>query len=125
MFKPVIYVAVGSLLGGVGRFLLQQFVQKRFFSSFPYGTLCVNLLACFIIGIIYGLSNKGNILSPNARIFLATGICGGFSTYSSFMYENYSMLQDGEIFNTFLYVATSLFIGFAATSFGALSIKYI
>jgi CrcB protein len=125
MIRSVLYVAIGSLIGGVARFLMQQYVQKKFFSAFPYGTLSVNLLGCFIIGMVYGLSNKGDILSPQARIFLATGICGGFTTFSSFIYENYSMLQDGEILNTFTYTFASLLVGLVATFLGILLIKYI
>jgi CrcB protein len=125
MLKPVIYVAIGSAFGGVCRFLMQQYVQKRFFSTFPYGTLCVNLLGCFIIGVIYGLAAKGNILSQNARIFLATGICGGFTTYSSFMYENYTLVSGGEYWHTFLYIALSLLAGFALTALGIFCIKLI
>ena len=125
MLKPVIFVAIGSAAGGVCRFLMQQYVQRRIFSSFPYGTLCVNILGCFIIGIIYGLTARGNVLSDNGRIFLATGICGGFTTYSSFMGENYTMLQSGEVLHTFLYTALSLFIGFGATALGVICVKLI
>src|SRR5260370_21944193 len=97
MWKTIAYVAVGSGIGGVSRFLLQQFVQKRVDSVFPYGTLVVNLLGCLIIGIVVGLADKGNLISPQTRIFWATGICGGFTTFSSFINENHSMLQDGEL----------------------------
>ncbi|MBS1530598.1 MAG: fluoride efflux transporter CrcB [Bacteroidetes bacterium] len=123
MLKTIIYVAIGSALGGVARFLMQQFVQKRFESTFPYGTLSVNLLGCFVIGVVAGLADKGNILSPNARIFLAVGICGGFTTFSSFVNENYSMLRDGELLNTFVYIAASVVIGLLATGAGILLIK--
>ncbi|HEY8782530.1 MAG TPA: fluoride efflux transporter CrcB [Mucilaginibacter sp.] len=125
MWKTIVYVAVGSAIGGVGRFLLQQFIQKRVDSTFPYGTLFVNLLGCFIIGIVAGLADKGNILSPQGRIFLAAGICGGFTTFSSFINENHSMLQDGELLNTFTYIAVSVIVGLIATTLGILLIKNI
>jgi fluoride exporter len=123
MFRQVIYVAFGSMIGGVCRFLLQQFVQRRFLSSFPYGTLCVNLLGCFVIGIVYALANRGG-MADNTRIFLAAGICGGFTTYSSFMYENYAMLHHGQAANGFLYIGISLFAGYFATFLGVLSVKF-
>jgi CrcB protein len=123
MWKTIAYVAVGSGIGGVGRFLLQQYIQRRVGSAFPYGTLCVNLLGCFIIGIVVGLADKGNILSPQSRIFLAAGICGGFTTFSSFINENHSMLQDGELLNTFIYISASVIIGLIATTLGILLIK--
>ena len=92
MWKTITYVAIGSVIGGVSRFLLQQFIQRKVESVFPYGTLVVNLLGCFVIGIVVGLADKGNLLSPQTRIFWATGICGGFTTFSSFINENHSML---------------------------------
>ena len=125
MFKSIVYVAVGSAIGGVCRFLMQQSVQRLVSFSFPLGTLLVNLLGCFIIGLVYGLASKGNILSPSLRLFLAVGICGGFTTYSSFMFENYTLLQAGEMLNTFLYVAISLVIGFLATWLGIWCVKLI
>src|SRR5437868_2718215 len=103
MWKTITYVAVGSVIGGVSRFLLQQYIQRRVESTFPYGTLAVNLLGCFVIGIVVGLADRGNLMSPQARIFWATGICGGFTTFSSFINENHSMLLDGELLNTFVY----------------------
>ena len=84
MWKTLVYVAIGSVIGGVSRFLLQQFIQRRVDSVFPYGTLVVNLVGCFVIGIIIGLADKGNLMSPQARIFWATGICGGESPDRSY-----------------------------------------
>lgn len=123
MWKTITYVAVGSVIGGVGRFLLQQFVQRRIESTFPYGTLVVNLLGCFVIGVVVGLADKGNLMSPQTRIFWATGICGGFTTFSSFINENHSMLLDGELLNTFAYITISIVAGLTATALGLSLIK--
>lgn len=125
MWKTIIYVAIGSIIGGVGRFLLQQYVQRRVATTFPYGTLTVNIIGCFIIGIVFGLASRGNVLSVQMRIFLATGICGGFTTFSSFINENYSMLQDGELLHTFIYISVSIAAGLIATTLGALLIKLL
>jgi CrcB protein len=125
MWKTITYVAIGSVIGGVSRFLLQQYVQRRVESVFPYGTLCVNLLGCFVIGIVVGLADKGNLISPQARIFWATGICGGFTTFSSFINENHSMLQDGELINTFMYISVSVVAGLLLTALGILLIKHL
>jgi len=125
MWKTIVFVAIGSAIGGVGRYLMQQFIQKRVDSTFPYGTLYVNLLGCFIIGIVVGLADKGNILSPQSRIFLAAGFCGGFTTFSSFISENHSMLRDGELLNTFIYISVSVIVGLIATTLGILLIKYL
>ena len=123
MWKTITYVAVGSVIGGVSRFLLQQFIQRRVESTFPYGTLVVNLLGCFIIGIVVGLADRGNLMSPQTRIFWATGICGGFTTFSSFINENQSMLLDGELLNTFAYISISIVAGLTATALGLFLIK--
>ncbi|HZX58231.1 MAG TPA: fluoride efflux transporter CrcB [Mucilaginibacter sp.] len=123
MWKTIVYVAIGSAFGGVARYLMQQYIQKRVESTFPYGTLGVNLLGCFVIGIVVGLADKGNVLSPQGRIFLAVGICGGFTTFSSFVNENYSMLRGGELLNTFVYIAVSVIVGLVATALGILLIK--
>lgn len=125
MWKTIAYVAVGSVIGGVSRFLIQQYIQRRVESTFPYGTLVVNLLGCFVIGIVVGLADKGNLMSPQNRIFWATGICGGFTTFSSFINENHSMLRDGELLNTFVYLFASVALGLIATTLGVLLIKIL
>ena len=125
MLKSIFYVALGSAIGGVCRYLLQQAIQRRVLVNFPYGTMVVNILGCFVIGIVFGLAARGNVLSPMARLFLATGICGGFTTFSSFMLENYSLMNDGAIMNAFLYVALSLFVGYVATIAGIWVVKLV
>ena len=125
MYRSILLIAVGSCIGGVSRFLCQQFVQKHFPSSIPLGTLSVNIIGCFIIGIIYGLANKSNIISPELRIFIATGFCGGYTTFSSFAYENISLIQEGEFYYMGLYILLSLVVGFAAVYAGILFTKLI
>ena len=83
MTRSLILVGVGSCVGGIARYLSQLFIQKHYPSSFPFGTLSVNITGCFIIGIIYALADKGNLMSPATRLLLATGFCGGFTTFSS------------------------------------------
>jgi CrcB protein len=125
MTRSLILVGVGSCVGGVTRYLTQLLVQKYYPSSFPFGTLCVNIAGCFIIGLIYALADKGNLLSPAMRLLLATGFCGGFTTFSSFAYENISLMRDGEFFYTSLYILLSLVIGLLAVYLGILLIKLI
>ncbi|MGI8952824.1 MAG: fluoride efflux transporter CrcB [Chitinophagaceae bacterium] len=125
MVRSLLLIGIGSFIGGICRYLSQQFIQNNFPSSIPLGTLCVNIVGCFFIGIIYALSERGNILSPELRIFLATGFCGGFTTYSSFAYENVSMVLDGEFYYMALYVLISIVIGFGSVHAGILFIKLI
>jgi CrcB protein len=125
MTRGIILIGIGSCIGGIARYLTQLFVQKHFPSSIPYGTLSVNILGCFLIGIIYALAGKGNLLSPEMRLLLATGFCGGYTTFSSYAYENISLLQDGEFYYTGLYILLSNVIGFAAVYLGIIFIKII
>ena len=125
MYRNLLFIGIGSFIGGICRYLLQQFVQNNYPSSIPYGTLIVNIIGCFVIGIVYELSGRGNLLSPEMRLFLATGICGGFTTFSSFAYENVSMVLDGEFLYPLLYILMSVVIGFGAVHAGILIIKLI
>ena len=124
MYRYLIYVLVGSSIGGAARYLSQEFVQKNFPSFIPLSTLSVNIVGSFIIGIIYALAEKSKI-SAEVRILIATGFCGGFTTFSSFAFENVKLMQDGEFFNTALYVVLSLVIGFVAVYLGILFTKLI
>lgn len=124
MYRYLIYVLVGSSIGGAARYLTQEFVQKNYPSFIPLGTLSVNIIGSFIIGIIYALAEKSKI-SAEVRILIATGFCGGFTTFSSFAFENIKLIQDGELFNTALYLLLSIVIGFIAVYLGILFTKLI
>jgi CrcB protein len=92
---------------------------------FPFATLIVNVGGCFLIGVLFALSDRGNLLSPEWRIFLTTGFCGGFTTFSTFSYESLLLVQDGEYLYLAAYVAISVFVGLAATYLGILLIRSI
>lgn len=120
--KILLAIGFGSFLGGISRYLMTLFIQNKFLSTFPYGTLGVNIVGCFLIGIVYGLSARGNI-NVEWRIFLATGFMGGFTTFSSFSNDTVSLLRDGQYWQASSYVAASVFIGLLATFGGILLIK--
>ncbi len=117
IMKLILFVGVGSFLGGMIRYVLSQFIQARFLSTFPYGTLGVNILGCLVIGIVFALSERTS-LAPEWRLFLATGICGGFTTFSAFSSETFSMLRDGQVWYASTYVISSLVLGIVATFLG-------
>ena len=125
MARNLILVGVGGFLGSVSRYLVTVLLARQFTSSFPLGTLTVNVVGCFPIGILFALSEKGNLLTPEWRIFLTTGFCGGFTTFSTFSYESIRLLQDGEILYLSLNVALSVIVGFAATYLGMFFIKSV
>jgi fluoride exporter len=125
MTRSLLLVGLGSCIGGISRYLSQLLVQKHYPSSFPFGTLSVNITGCFFVGIIYALADRGNIMSPATRLLLATGFCGGFTTFSSFAFENISLLRDGEFLYTSMYILLSVVFGLVAVYLGILLIKSI
>ncbi len=123
MIKLILIIGTGGFFGTVSRFLITRFLQNHLASSFPYGTFAVNIIGCFLIGIIYGFSERSNFMNPELRMFLAVGFCGGFTTFSTFANENVALLKDGNIFYVALYVSLSVFIGILATFSGNLFTK--
>jgi CrcB protein len=123
MIKILLIIGSGSFIGGVARYLVSRFIQNNVFTSFPVGTIVVNVLGCFLIGLIFGLSERGNIMSAEWRMFLTIGFCGGFTTFSTFAYENVALLRDGNYFLFALYVGLSVFLGLLAIYLGNLIIK--
>jgi CrcB protein len=122
--KIILAIGIGSFIGGISRYLITLLIQNKFLSTFPYGTFAVNIIGCFLIGIVYALSETGNI-NVEWRIFLATGILGGFTTFSSFSNETVSMMRDGQYWHAFAYVAISVIAGLTATFAGISIFKII
>ncbi len=96
MLKLILIAGSGGFLGTVARYLSSRYIQALFLSSFPFGTFLVNTLGCLLIGIFYGISQKGGVLSSEWILFLTVGFCGGFTTFSAFAGENLAMLRDGK-----------------------------
>ena len=125
MIKTLLLVGTGGFLGSISRYVASRFIQNSIPSSFPYGTFFVNIAGCLLIGIIYGFSERSSLLTPEWRLFLAAGFCGGFTTFSTFANENLALLRDGEFFYFFLYTGLSVFLGITATFIGVLMTKII
>jgi CrcB protein len=112
----VLFVGIGGFLGAVSRFVL-SLAFGSFSLVIPYGTLLANVLGCFAIGVVLGLAVHTDTVSPGARLFLATGFCGGFTTMSSFVYELASLARAGDAAIAALY--------FAATLIGSIAFFYV
>lgn len=121
----ILLAGSGSFIGGVLRYLMQLMFSKFYSGSIPMGTLVVNIIGSFLIGVIFALSEKSDIISQETKIFLAVGICGGFTTFSSFSIENLFLLRDGQYFQMILYTLLSVFLGLSATFTGFQLIKII
>ncbi len=123
MFKIILIIGTGSFFGGISRYLTARFVQNAVISAYPFGTFVVNILGCFLIGVLFGISERGNNMSEEWRMFLTVGFCGGFTTFSAFANENMALLRDGNIFYFALYVGLSVFLGILATYSGNQIVK--
>lgn len=111
MLKAIIAVGLGSCTGGILRYLVSKLSDSVTDGRFPLGTLAVNLAGCLIIGILSALAEKGGIANANVRLFLTVGICGGFTTFSTFMNESFQMVRDERYAILLAYMAASIFGG--------------
>jgi CrcB protein len=116
MIKQLLLVFLGGGAGSALRFLISKNLNAL--SSIPLGTLLVNFFGSLLIGFILGLGMKQETISPNTTLLLATGFCGGFTTFSAFSFENQALLKAGDYFNFGIYTAGSIFLGIAAVLTG-------
>ena len=124
MLRTLLFIGMGSFIGGIARFLLARWVQGGTGSSFPFGTLAVNVLGSVAIGAIVETSElAAGALSREAVLFLKVGLCGGFTTFSTFVHENFSLFQNGNLLHFILYTTLSFGLGLAAACLGHLIVK--
>ena len=112
------YIAAGSALGGVSRYLVGGMVQRVLDTTFPAGTLVVNLTGSFLLGLFLRYALETPTLTPELRAFLTIGFCGGYTTFSTFSYETVALLEDGEWIRAGIYAALSLLLALVATILG-------
>ncbi len=115
--QAILIVGAGSFIGGILRYLISRWIQLKLLSTYPFGTFTVNIIGCFIIGLVMGLSERFNV-SSEWRLLLVTGFCGGFTTFSAFSIETLALLRDAQYLPAFLYIAGSVIIGLLAAFFG-------
>lgn len=125
MIRTLLLIGTGGFIGSILRFLASRFFQNNIQSTFPLGTFFVNISGCFLIGLIYGLSERSNLFSPGWKMFLTVGFCGGFTTFSTFANENLSLIRNGDFFHFIIYTGLSVFLGIMATFFGVLLTKIL
>lgn len=123
MLKTLLIAGTGGFIGTVLRYLVSRYFQEYTFSLFPWGTFTVNIAGSLLIGIFYGMSEKGDLLTPEWRIFLTVGICGGFTTFSSLSNDAFMLLDQKEWIKLSLYTALSFFLGLIAVYMGRILVK--
>lgn len=121
----IVAIAAGSAAGGVARFILSTVVQDRWSTSFPAGTLVVNVLGCIALGFISYLVLETGEFSPTTRALLTTGFCGGFTTFSTFAMETIRAAEEGALQRAMLYVGSSVIAGLAGIWIGAAAARQV
>lgn len=120
--KQLILVFIGGGFGSALRFLIGKWLNSSE-NGIPYGTFAANILGSLLIGIILGLAAKNDNLSESQTLLLATGFCGGFTTFSTFAYENHVFLKSGDFMSFAVYTIASFIIGFLAVFLGIYLVK--
>ena len=121
--RAILFVGIGGGLGSILRYMISAFVGKHIPIVFPMGTLLVNISGCFLIGVIYSIFARHNDFNSEWRLFLITGICGGYTTFSTFSYDGLVLLKQGSNLSFMLYVLGSVVIGLLATFAGVALFK--
>ena len=117
-------VFLGSGIGGCLRLLTSEIFGKYFGHAYPYGTFISNFLACLLLGLVLGLFESARMLDVRARWLLAVGICGGYSTFSTFSNETLQLFSAQKFVEAFVYVGASVIIGIASVFGGFMLVQY-
>jgi CrcB protein len=121
----LLIVFIGGGLGSGARYVVATWAANAFGPGFPRGTALVNLVGSFLISLVMGLSLGAGTISPNVRLFLTTGIMGGFTTYSSFNYETLHFVEEGALGYAAAYVGLTMLGCFVAGAMGLASARFI
>lgn len=122
--KHLLLVGFGGFIGSVSRYALSAWIGAAHPSNvFPWGTFCVNILGCFLIGLMYGLSERSSIFTLELRYLLITGLLGGFTTFSAFSIETLNLWQRGDWMLGSAYAVGSVALGVLATSGGLILLR--
>jgi CrcB protein len=121
--KNILLVFAGSAAGGSVRYITSLLIQSKNTTQFPLGTFLINLIGCFIIGTIYAIASRNASTGSDIKLLLATGFCGGFTTFSAFAFENLELFKSGQYLTALLYIILSVVLGILAVILGAYLIK--
>ena len=119
----IICVGCGGFLGAISRYIISIYTSKQFLFKIPLGTLIVNVLGGFLIGLIMKLTIKNNFISPQLKLFLTTGIMGGLTTFSTFSYETIVLIKEGNILLAILNILLNLILSLLGVVLGNIVIK--
>jgi CrcB protein len=118
LIKPFFFVGIGGLLGSMSRYALHLLISSRSLSVFPWGTFTVNISGCLLIGLLVGLESRHILVNDPLKWLLITGLCGGYTTFSTFGIEGMSLLHQQQYLPFLAYTIGSVAVGIAATILG-------
>lgn len=118
MLKTILLIGTGGFIGSVARYFVSRLNLTVDFFSIPIGTLIVNVAGSLVIGFLAGITDKSTLITSGWRLFLMVGLCGGFTTFSTFTSENLMLVHNGQLFSVLLYTGLSIFLGFIAVFLG-------
>lgn len=118
MIRSLFIVGIGSFFGGALRYYISILMRSYCNQGFPWGTLAVNLLGCFVFGVLFAIFHKSGTTHSTWCLLLTTGLCGGFTTFATFANESMQMLQGGNMIEFASYIATSIILGLALVALG-------
>jgi CrcB protein len=121
----IVLVAIGGSIGAVARYLVSTWAAERFGANFPYGTLIVNVVGCFIIGAFMTVTTERLIVNPHWRLLVTVGFVGGLTTFSSFSYETFKLLADAGITMAMYNIGANMVVGFLATWLGIVVVRLL
>lgn len=124
MFRTIIIVGTGGFIGSVMRYLLQVFIENKLLSTFPLATMIANITGSFIIGVVFALAEK-SLMNSDWRIFMSVGICGGFTTFSAFAFNNFNMIKEHTWNQLFLNIGGTMILGILAVYLGIILVRQI
>ena len=118
MIKSILFVGIGSFFGGALRYAVSLMMKNITANAFPWATLSVNLIGCFLLGLTFAIFGKYSSVNSTTCLMLATGFCGGFTTFSTFANESLQMLQCGNVIGFVAYILSSIVLGIALVALG-------
>ena len=121
----LLLIGLGGFVGSTLRYLTVRLVDSKFNTLFPFGTLTVNIVGSFLLGLVFMLATRKAGLTENARLFLGVGFCGGFTTFSAFAMENFNLLEQKLIGTALLYIIISVVIGISALAAGIWASRFV
>lgn len=123
--KEILLIGLGGFAGSVARYYVSKINLLVDFYSIPLGTLLVNVSGSLLLGFLTGIAEKSSLMTPELRWFLMIGLCGGFTTFSTFAGENLMLMRNGQVLTLGLYTGISVFLGFLAVYLGYISTKLL